>query len=71
VVSVKGKDDNGESVLCGRSYEESQAVCEQGTISDPDTEGQVKGNRSTVRRHNVSYARLVRGKMNMWDREIV
>ena len=48
-MSVKGKEDNGQSVLGGRSYQESQAVCEQGTISHPDTEGQVKGNRSMVR----------------------
>jgi hypothetical protein len=46
---VKGKDYSGQSVLCGGSYEKSQAVCNQGTISDPDTEEQVKGNQSMVR----------------------
>jgi hypothetical protein len=51
------KDEDDGAILCGGSYEKSQAACDQGTISDPDTEGQVKGNQSMVRKHNVSYTR--------------
>jgi hypothetical protein len=57
----KGKDENDEPVLCGGSYEKIQAVCDQGTIGDPDTEGNVKGIQSMGRNLGVSYDRLARG----------